>query len=246
MSVAAGRELTPGQRPAAQAAGEVVDHAHRRVGEPELPRHHALRRHGHPDHVGMVGEHADLGRGLEPGPGRLPVHAAVVQRDLGAGAPGVEDAGAPRGVEPGHAVAALVGEGARCRAQRDEVVGQDERADAERRAQRAARVDGEDAVAAEGDERPEIGDVVDEVRRGVPAPAVALQQVRVAEVAHDDGARAVVDGQLRRVGADVAPDQAGAADDGETAHVRSAAKSASAATSASVCARCRSPRSPRP
>ena len=61
--------------------------------------------------------------------------------------------------------------------------------------------------------------MVDEVRRGVPAPAVALQQVRVAEVAHDDGEGAVVDRQLRRVGADVAADQAVAADDGETAHV---------------------------
>ena len=38
-------------------------------------------------------------------------------------------------------------------------------------AQRAARVDGEDAVAAEGDERPEIGDVVDEVRRACTRPS---------------------------------------------------------------------------
>ena len=153
--------------PAAHAVGEVVDHAHRRVGEPELARHDALRRHRHADHVGVVGEQPDLGRGLEPGADRLPVHAAVVQRDRRSPArQASSDARAPRGVEPGHAVAALVGEGARRRAEGDEVVG--ERGRCRRRTtSRSAPIE----LIASTRSQPSatsaahVGDVVDEVRR---------------------------------------------------------------------------------
>src|SRR5258706_3918749 len=77
---------------------------------------------------------------------------------------------------------------------------------------------------------------------------MTLQQVGVAELAHDDWARAVVDRELGRVGAVAAAEQAVAADDRERAGhrgVTSTANADSAPTSASACARCRSPRSPR-
>ncbi len=60
--------------------------------------------------------------------------------------------------------------------------------------------------------------MVDEVRRRVPVEPVPLQEERVAEVARDDGARPAVDGQLRRVGADGAPEEAVPADDRERTH----------------------------
>ena len=85
-----------------------------------------------------------------------------------------------------------------------------------------------------------FGEVIDEVRRGVVAEPVALEEVRVAEVAHDHGDGAVVDRELGGVGTEAAAEEAVAADDGErAAHCggTDSAKSASVVTSASVCAR---------
>ena len=54
----------------------------------ELPREHRLRHAGHADDRRAVAVHAvDFGRGLEPRPGHRSVDAAVVQRDAGVPVP---------------------------------------------------------------------------------------------------------------------------------------------------------------
>ena len=60
-----GLDLGQGQLAPADAIGEVVHSAERRVAEPQLARGHALRGHGHPDHVGVRGDETDLRRRLE-------------------------------------------------------------------------------------------------------------------------------------------------------------------------------------
>ncbi len=96
----------------ADPVGEVVDDADRRVGEAELAGDDALGGDRHPDHVGVRRDQADLGRGLEARPDRLPVDAAVAH--LGrARVPGGEDFLTPDRVEARGPVGALVAEGAR-------------------------------------------------------------------------------------------------------------------------------------
>src|SRR6201999_1262153 len=86
-------ELTLGE-----AVGEIVDDADRRVFEAELAGDDALGGEGHPAHVGGGGDQADLGRGLEAGPERLPVDAAVAGW-LAAVRPGLEHLDPPAWVE---------------------------------------------------------------------------------------------------------------------------------------------------
>ena len=62
-----------------------------------------------------------------------------------------------------------------------------------------------------------VGDVVDEVRWCVATESMALEEVRVAQVADEHRRGAVVDGELGRVGTEAAPEETVAADDCECA-----------------------------
>ena len=78
-------DLGQGEVLSRDAVGEVVDHAERRVAQPELAGDHALGCDRHPDHVGVRGDQADLGRRLEPRPAGLPVDALGERLDPGLG-----------------------------------------------------------------------------------------------------------------------------------------------------------------
>lgn len=66
-----------GQRPGVETVGEVVHLAHGRIRQTRFRREEALRRDGHPHHVGVLRQDPDLGGRLEPGPPGLGVDATV-------------------------------------------------------------------------------------------------------------------------------------------------------------------------
>jgi hypothetical protein len=136
------------------------------------------------------GDQADLGRGLEPRPNRLPVGAAVTKRLFRRFAPARDDVRAPVRIEARHAVPAQVLVGRVAEVKGDEVVGAEDRPDRQIRAQRADRGDGQDTIAAELSESRHVGPVVDQVWRPVAVEAVPLRHDHVARVEHGD--RAVV------------------------------------------------------
>ncbi len=173
--------LQPGDVELARAdpVGEVVDDAERRVVEAELAGDHALGGDRHPDHVGVGGDQPHLGGSLEAGPQRLPVDAAVARR-LAARLPGREDFGPPARVEARRRVGTGVGEDRGAEVEGDEVVGAEQAADRQLRAERADRADREHAIAALLGQRPQVGGVVDLVREDVGrvGEAVALDDRR--------------------------------------------------------------------
>ena len=94
----------------------------------------------------MAGDEADLGLGLEPRPDRLPVDAAVMQRDVRVVGPPVGDGATPRRVEAGSLVPFVAVGEREAEVECDEVVGRDEGTDREVTSQAADGRHAQDAV----------------------------------------------------------------------------------------------------
>ena len=154
----------------AEPVGEVVDDADRRVGEAQLAGDDALGGDRHPDHVGVGGDQADLGRGLEARPDRLPVDAAVARRLAAARSQAASTSPRQRGSKPGAEWARASAKIERPRCEGDEVVGADAGCrPASSALQRADRADRQHPVAALLGQRPQVGGVVDLVGQDVGA-----------------------------------------------------------------------------
>ena len=179
-------ERVDGEEPIIDSVGEIVDHTHRGVTKPELAGHHAFRRHGHPDHVGVAGEIPDLRRGLETGTERLPVDATVAQRNVSQPAPRAHDAITPLDVEAGDPMSSRVVERGDRRVERDEIGRGEKRADRQLATKPAHRADREHSVAAQRDQCPLVRDIVDAMRWRIPVETMPLQHDVIAAVDHSD------------------------------------------------------------
>ena len=170
------------QRLIRDAVGEVVDRADSGVGQAGLTGQHRLGGQGHPDHVRNPGERSHLRGRLEARAAGLRVDASVDEVGLGVLAPRVQDLLPPVRIEAGDRVAAGVVVEARRGLGRVEVVGTDEGPDLEIEAEAARRAQRQHAAAAELAEGPDVGAMVDEVRRDAAIESVPGQPDDLAGV----------------------------------------------------------------
>lgn len=145
---------------------EVVDYAKGRVRQSHLSGDYAFRGDGHAYDVGVLGDQGHLGRRLDPRPGNLPVNAPVLY--LGCGAERIDDLPSPGLVEPGYLVRSNgVERRHRTDVQRDEIVGNNERAGPQVGPQAADRRDADDAVAPGIGKVLQVARVIDRMRKDI-------------------------------------------------------------------------------
>jgi hypothetical protein len=210
----------------AAPGGMVHHHRDRRVRQRELARERRFRHPGHADEVCAVALHArDLGGALQPRPLRRAVGAAV-EHALAGAFRRIEDAPAQRRrirlgeVDMRDRRAGPLEEGARpAPGVVDDLVGYDDRRGAELAADPADGRDRDHALGAGVPERPQVGAVVDLVRRQAVRIAVARQKHHGAsvELPRGERRRGLAVGRARAAPLDVRehlePGQAAAADD---------------------------------
>ena len=210
-------ELIQGQLYVVETIRHVVDHAHRGVRETEFLGQHALGGDGHPYDVTDGSQEADLGRGLEPGTGRLYIDATVDDRCRRRIAPSIANPRSPRCIEAGDRVAPRIVV-ARCRGPgREEVIGQNHRAHGPVAPETPGGSDREHAVTTEMVECGQVAGVAHLVGGSGRFGAVAGEHDQAAAVAHRDRFVARANLPVVAVGSQVAHRNAAAGDDSESA-----------------------------